>query len=110
MAFAPMHTSQESVMKEILSVRLFDSSAAFTFRVCASVLVLSGLFGLAPQAFGQVPRPASLVPAPAIASPALSASVIPSAVTPLESSATVMSGEGTRTVKQTLRQLGANAV
>jgi len=105
MFFAHMHISQESVMKENLSVKLFDSSAALAFRVCVSVLVLSGLLGTAPRALGQVPRPASLVPAPAVAVPTLS---IPAAVTPTESSATVTSGEGTRTVKQTLRQLGAN--
>jgi hypothetical protein len=95
-------------MKENLSARLFDTSTVLARRVCVSVLVLSGLLGLAPQALSQVPRPASLVPAPAMASTVVPAPVIPSAVTPAESSATVTSGEGTRTVKQTLRQLGAN--
>ena len=96
-------------MKENLSARLFDSSTVLAFRVCASVLVLSGLCGLAPQAFGQVPRPASSVPAPATVRPAVPASVIPPAVTPLESSAAATSDEGTRMMKQTFRQLGAVA-
>ena len=108
MTFVPMHTSQERVMKENLSVKFFDFSLGFVFQDRMAALLLFVLIGLLPQAFGQVPRPASLVPAPASASPAVPTSVIPSAVTPIESSATVSSSEGTRMVQKTLRQLGAN--
>ncbi len=95
-------------MKENLSVKFFDFSLGFVFQDRMAALLLFVLIGLLPQAFGQVPRPASLVPAPASASPAVPTSVIPSAVTPIESSATVSSSEGTRMVQKTLRQLGAN--
>jgi hypothetical protein len=95
-------------MKENLSDRFFDLGAVFVFQDRIAALLLFFLLGLLPQAFGQVPRPASLVPPPAIISPAAPASVIPPAVTPLESSATVLSSEGARMVQRTLRQLGAN--
>ncbi|NQW83271.1 MAG: cellulose biosynthesis cyclic di-GMP-binding regulatory protein BcsB [Alcaligenaceae bacterium] len=101
-------------MKEICSVKGFELNTLKLLRLCVSLLGVSVACGLGAQAVAQTASPSVSIPAPVtsrpvVPAPAVSAPLIPAAVTPRESSAAVNSDEGTRTIKQTLRQLGANS-